>query len=644
MLGPHVIGAPASLEDFMARAKPKIIKYLNPDKPDLIKADITIGRLHALSEEKDLSDPLGLAQRHADTLSECADFTGITLWEGINEPGVSDNDYIARLCDYEWKRTEILNARGYGSVVLSLSVGWPRELPDGSIDWEPFRDLLEDLPDGNYLGLHEYWYPSGPLHPDSRLHRAGRLFRCPVQVDILVTECGVDIGGGQQDGWRGQQVPINEYITQIAAYREILLSDSRVKGATIFTYGSPNGWASFDIESNWPQFAPVFAWQPVAPVIETPIRVLLNGKVVTMELEEYLRGAVPAEMPALWEFEALKAQAVAARSFAMWRIAHPRAGFDVYADTRDQVYNPGKVHERADRAIAETRGETIDNVARYVSRCGRSDCPLCQGANGYKTKSNPSGVWPDRMCQYGARLMAEQGATYHEILDHYYYGGAEMGSKALWKDPATDAHAVNDAGLVVGSRVDIYKAEKILGHELTRSSTVYRVVSVMFTNEEQARGDTRILVSVLDIDGVPTKAKVVNAWPQQNSPNWDEQTYDWASPGHVAEFAQGGGNYNPDTDGPLGPYAIFIEQDIAGEYVVSDYAVGFGLPGNRHVGYEVTFQEYLAYTNDVYGDGVVEPEPPEPVDPSEPVEPTGQGCNLIMAAIANLIDRLGKSQ
>ena len=50
-----------------------------------------------------------------------------------------------------------------------------------------------------------------------------------------------------------------------------------------------------------------------------------EGKTETMEIEEYLRGVVAAEMPAEFEDEALKAQAVAARSYAFYRMENPSA-------------------------------------------------------------------------------------------------------------------------------------------------------------------------------------------------------------------------------------------------------------------------------------------------------------------------------
>ena len=56
-------------------------------------------------------------------------------------------------------------------------------------------------------------------------------------------------------------------------------------------------------------------------------------------MEKYLRGVVPSEMPASWMLPALKAQAVAARSYA-FATRNPAGDFDAYADTRSQVYGP----------------------------------------------------------------------------------------------------------------------------------------------------------------------------------------------------------------------------------------------------------------------------------------------------------------
>lgn len=70
-------------------------------------------------------------------------------------------------------------------------------------------------------------------------------------------------------------------------------------------------------------------------------------------LDDYLRGVVPAEMPSTWPVEALRAQAVAARSFAVRRL-HPSTGtFDLYDTTRSQVYRGVRAERDSTDAIID---------------------------------------------------------------------------------------------------------------------------------------------------------------------------------------------------------------------------------------------------------------------------------------------------
>ncbi len=78
----------------------------------------------------------------------------------------------------------------------------------------------------------------------------------------------------------------------------------------------------------------------------------------TVSVESYVRGVVSSEMPHDWPVEAVKAQAVAARSYALAR----RHGgpFDVYADTRDQVYGGILAEtEVGDQAVDETKRQVL---------------------------------------------------------------------------------------------------------------------------------------------------------------------------------------------------------------------------------------------------------------------------------------------
>jgi stage II sporulation protein D len=76
-------------------------------------------------------------------------------------------------------------------------------------------------------------------------------------------------------------------------------------------------------------------------------------------LDEYVAGVISRESPASWPLEALKAQAVAARTYAITN-SKAGVGFDHYPDTRSQVYG-GVAAETAstDEAVEATSGEVV---------------------------------------------------------------------------------------------------------------------------------------------------------------------------------------------------------------------------------------------------------------------------------------------
>jgi stage II sporulation protein D len=86
------------------------------------------------------------------------------------------------------------------------------------------------------------------------------------------------------------------------------------------------------------------------------VRIYLTTKVKAVNvlgLDAYLRGVVPAEMPSTWPGEALRAQAIAARSYAARRLRPGISNYDVYDDTRSQVYR-GVLGEKASTTAAIT--------------------------------------------------------------------------------------------------------------------------------------------------------------------------------------------------------------------------------------------------------------------------------------------------
>jgi stage II sporulation protein D len=80
-----------------------------------------------------------------------------------------------------------------------------------------------------------------------------------------------------------------------------------------------------------------------------------------VNVDEYLLGVVPQEMPSGWHVEALKAQAVAARTYALRHVGEwAGEGFDLVDTTRDQAYG-GLNAEKATTAtaVAITRGQVL---------------------------------------------------------------------------------------------------------------------------------------------------------------------------------------------------------------------------------------------------------------------------------------------
>ncbi len=102
------------------------------------------------------------------------------------------------------------------------------------------------------------------------------------------------------------------------------------------------------------------------------LRLILRASSVSvvnrLGLDQYLRGVVPAEMPVTWPREALRAQVIAARSFAV-RDLNPTTGtYDTFDDTRSQIYR-GIGGERAasDALIAAEPGAVITSGGTVVN-------------------------------------------------------------------------------------------------------------------------------------------------------------------------------------------------------------------------------------------------------------------------------------
>jgi len=169
--------------------------------------------------------------------------------------------------------------------------------------------------------------------------------------------------------------------------------------------------------------------------------------VISMDIETATASVVAAESPPLAAIEALKAQAVVARSFLYSGRRHQ--DYDFCDTTHCQFLRQPPDHESsAFKATRDTRGLILTwhgepLAAMYSSRCGGKtmslrdlgiaatgypyfavECSYCRrhGAQWTRTLS-PAGEGAGHglgLCQYGAAGMAAKGATFGAILRHYY--------------------------------------------------------------------------------------------------------------------------------------------------------------------------------------------------------------------------------
>lgn len=110
-----------------------------------------------------------------------------------------------------------------------------------------------------------------------------------------------------------------------------------------------------------------------------------------VHLEEYLLSVVPGEMPALWPLEALKAQAVAARSYTLANLnKHREEGFDLCSGVHCAAYRGiSWEHPRSSRAVLATVGEVMEYEGKVI------DAVFNSNSGGYTEDSED--VWQTRV-------------------------------------------------------------------------------------------------------------------------------------------------------------------------------------------------------------------------------------------------------
>lgn len=136
-----------------------------------------------------------------------------------------------------------------------------------------------------------------------------------------------------------------------------------------------------------------------------------------LPLERYIAAVVGAEMPSSWSLEALKAQAVAARSYALAHMARPASRHWHLGDTtRWQAYNGERgIRARSLEAVHQTSGIILSYQGGIVESLYAANQQIVQEAHGALGAS---------MSQTDAQRLATSGRRYTEILGRFYPGAS----------------------------------------------------------------------------------------------------------------------------------------------------------------------------------------------------------------------------
>lgn len=166
-----------------------------------------------------------------------------------------------------------------------------------------------------------------------------------------------------------------------------------------------------------------------------------NGKLSVINdvgIEDYIKGVVPAEMPSSWAYEAHKAQAIAARSYALANLGkRASAGYDLKDTPEDQAYGGASAEsEQTNKAVTETKGIVLIYDLKIIpayysasaggqtstsSEVWTKNLPYLQSVPSFddNIRKNGHGVG---MSQHGANNLAKNGYNAYQILQYFYKG------------------------------------------------------------------------------------------------------------------------------------------------------------------------------------------------------------------------------
>lgn len=260
----------------------------------------------------------------------------------------------------------------------------------------------------------------------------------------------------------------------LAASGDTVLVDGVAAGESL-AFETDSGLVSWDGES----------YRGALLFIARDSRLLVINR---LDVEDYLRGVVPAEMQASWPAEALRAQAIAARSYVLNSLS-PVADYDICASTDCQVYRGISLeHPDSDRAIADTRGLVLTYAGGFARTYYHSD------SGGVLASS--SEVWGENLPYLQARADVAADTPHREWHQHIAPAELAQQLRLLGHDVGTprslEVTSQTSSGRVWELKVSgTHAAVSLSGSEATRllRGVGLKSTRLVMTGPLSARGD-----------------------------------------------------------------------------------------------------------------------------------------------------------
>lgn len=200
------------------------------------------------------------------------------------------------------------------------------------------------------------------------LYHSGVTLQCPVPMTLLQGENSTEVAAGE----------VLDYVHGDACFSDgrIILIPQQGQEITVRSLNRSHGYPAYGGRLE---------------LIDTEQGLVLINE---LYLEDYLKKVVPSEMPASYEKEALKAQAVCARTYAYMQIqsnTYSEYGAHVDDSTNFQVYNNIETNARTTEAVQETYGKMLlydgspVSAYYYSTSCGTTTDGSVWGGDGKNT-------------------------------------------------------------------------------------------------------------------------------------------------------------------------------------------------------------------------------------------------------------------